>query len=96
MASGSATPHPRMPLADLAMKDALAGADAGKGFPPMIARELFLRLTVVNGEDTEAFLGTQGSIWGTKSDMALAGLGALHAHAMRGRWHDRPLTALPH
>jgi len=97
-----------------------------QGFvPAMIARELFLRLQVVNGaawrnllivafclgfsafyeliewwvallsgEDAEAFLGTQGYVWDTQSDMGLAGLGAVLALAFLWRWHDRQLAAL--
>lgn len=97
-----------------------------QGFvPAMIARELFLRLGVVNGaawrsflivsfclgfsafyelvewwvaelsgDAADAFLGTQGYAWDTQSDMALAGLGAIVALLLLGRWHDRQLAAL--
>ncbi len=43
------------------------------------------------GESAEAFLGTQGDIWDTQSDMALALCGALCALIFLSRWHDRQL-----
>lgn len=97
-----------------------------QGFVPAIAaREVLLRLRVVNGrgwlaflvwcvclaisatyeliewlvaelsqEAAEAFLGTQGYVWDTQSDMAFAGLGALAALALLGRAHDRQIARL--
>jgi len=94
-----------------------------QGFvPAMIARELLIRKSVVNGstwrnlyivcfclalsafyeiiewwvalasgETAEAFLGTQGYIWDTQSDMALALLGALLAIGILSRLHDKQL-----
>lgn len=44
-----------------------------------------------SGESAEAFLGTQGYVWDTQSDMALALLGAVVALVVLGRWHDRQL-----
>ncbi len=38
-----------------------------------------------------AFLGTQGDVWDTQSDMAFAGLGALLALITMRRFHDRQL-----
>jgi len=38
-----------------------------------------------------AFLGTQGYVWDTQSDMAFAGLGAILALLTLRRWHDRQL-----
>jgi putative membrane protein len=43
----------------------------------------------------EAFLGTQGYIWDTQSDMALALLGAILALATLSKQHDRHIQALP-
>lgn len=40
----------------------------------------------------EAFLGTQGYIWDTQSDMLMALIGALTALLVLGRLHDRQLT----
>jgi putative membrane protein len=91
-----------------------------QGFvPALIARELFLRLNVVNGkkwasffavtsalaisafyelvewwtsvltgESAEAFLGTQGYIWDTQSDMLWALIGAGTAVIVFSRYHD--------
>ncbi len=47
-----------------------------------------------SGEDAEAFLGTQGYIWDTQSDMALALLGSIVALLLLSRWHDRQIDAL--
>ncbi len=44
------------------------------------------------GEDAEAFLGTQGYIWDTQSDMAFALVGAICSIVFLSRWHDRQLT----
>lgn len=44
-----------------------------------------------SGTSAEAFLGTQGYVWDTQSDMALALLGAVVALVVLGRWHDRQL-----
>lgn len=96
-----------------------------QGFiPAIIAREIFIRLSVFNskrwrdflivclclaisafyeliewwvalltGEGADAFLGTQGDIWDTQSDMVLALLGAILALLLLGRLHDRQLQA---
>ena len=43
------------------------------------------------GGPAEAFLGTQGYVWDTQSDMALAMIGAISALLLLGRVHDRQL-----
>jgi len=48
-------------------------------------------VAVLSGESAEAFLGTQGYVWDTQSDMALALMGALLALALLGRYHDHQL-----
>ncbi|MCK5812604.1 MAG: DUF2238 domain-containing protein [Cocleimonas sp.] len=48
-------------------------------------------VAIYSGEDAEAFLGTQGYIWDTQSDMAMALLGAIVALPLLSRWHDREL-----
>ena len=95
-----------------------------QGFvPAIIAREIFIRLRVVNGarwraflvvctclaisafyeliewwvallseEAAESFLGTQGYVWDTQSDMLWALSGATLALLLLGRAHDRPLA----
>jgi putative membrane protein len=45
-------------------------------------------------EAAEAFLGTQGYVWDTQSDMGWALFGAVLALALLGRVHDRQLRAL--
>ena len=97
-----------------------------QGFVPvMIAREIFIRKNIVNGnlwmaflsicftlafsafyeliewwvalasgEDAEAFLGTQGYIWDTQSDMGLALLGAIVATLVLSRSHDKQLKSV--
>ena len=97
-----------------------------QGFvPAMLAREILLRLQVVDGnawrnlfivsiclafsafyeliewwvalasgEGAEAFLGTQGYVWDTQSDMALALLGAICSLALLSKLHDTQLASL--
>ena len=48
-------------------------------------------VAVVTGHSAEAFLGTQGYIWDTQSDMAFALVGAVTALLLLSRWHDRQL-----
>ncbi|MCW8891710.1 MAG: DUF2238 domain-containing protein [Deltaproteobacteria bacterium] len=45
----------------------------------------------LSGESAEAFLGTQGYIWDTQSDMALALLGAILSLVFLSKLHDRQL-----
>ena len=45
----------------------------------------------ITGGSAEAFLGTQGYIWDTQSDMALALTGAVVALLLLGGLHDRQL-----
>ena len=52
-------------------------------------------VALLSGEDAEAFLGTQGYVWDTQSDMAWALTGAIVAIVALARWHDRQLEALP-
>ena len=46
------------------------------------------------GESAEAFLGTQGYVWDTQSDMALALSGVLMALLFLGRFHDTQMKKL--
>lgn len=50
---------------------------------------------VLTGAGAEDFLGTQGYVWDTQSDMALCLLGSLLALAFLSRLHDRQMAALP-
>lgn len=97
-----------------------------QGFvPALIAREIFIRKRIVNGngwlnflivcfclafsafyeliewwvalatgEGAEAFLGTQGYVWDTQSDMGLALLGAVVAVVTLSKLHDIQLKKL--
>jgi putative membrane protein len=97
-----------------------------QGFiPALIAREILIRKSVVNGrgwlnflvpciclalsafyefvewwvallsgEAADAFLGTQGYVWDTQSDMALALLGAILALLVLGKFHDRAIEKI--
>jgi len=51
-------------------------------------------VAISTGEDAEAFLGTQGYIWDTQSDMAVALLGAICAILLLARYHDKQLAQL--
>lgn len=48
-------------------------------------------VALLSSEAADSFLGTQGYIWDTQSDMGLALLGALLALALLGKIHDRQL-----
>ncbi|GAA0784054.1 DUF2238 domain-containing protein [Marinobacterium sediminicola] len=97
-----------------------------QGFvPALVARELIIRLQLINGrlwsnffilcfclavsafyeliewwvallseEAAESFLGTQGYVWDTQSDMGWALFGAFLALLLLGRWHDRQIRQL--
>ena len=97
-----------------------------QGFvPAIIAREILVRRSVVNGrgwlnlfvvslclaisalyevvewivaliseEAAASFLGTQGYVWDTQSDMAIALLGAILALALLAKAHDRQIKHL--
>lgn len=49
-------------------------------------------VALLSAEAAEAFLGTQGYVWDTQSDMAWAFIGAVSALAFLGRLHDRELA----
>ncbi len=51
-------------------------------------------VALYSGESAEAFLGTQGYIWDTQSDMFLALIGAIAALVLLSRWHDRQMARL--
>ncbi len=48
-------------------------------------------VALATGEDAEAFLGTQGYMWDTQSDMMYALIGAVAALILLSRLHDRQL-----
>ena len=49
-------------------------------------------VALLSEQAAEAFLGTQGYVWDTQSDMAWALLGAITALLLLGRLHDRQLV----
>ena len=51
-------------------------------------------VALLSGENAEAFLGTQGYVWDTQSDMALALIGSIAALLLLGKLHDRELVSL--
>ena len=51
-------------------------------------------VAVISGTGAEAFLGTQGYVWDTQSDMGFALLGAILALALLGPMHDQQLAPL--
>jgi putative membrane protein len=51
-------------------------------------------VALLSQEAAEAFLGTQGYIWDTQSDMAWALFGAMLALVLLSRIHDRQLSRL--
>jgi len=51
-------------------------------------------VAILSDEAAEAFLGTQGYIWDTQSDMMYALVGAIAALAMSSRIHDRQITTI--
>lgn len=98
-----------------------------QGFvPALVAREILIRGTHINGrrmtaflcvcialaisavyemiewaaalwmgQGADEFLGTQGDVWDTQSDMFMALLGASLAIGLFAAWHDRQLARLP-
>ena len=48
-------------------------------------------VALLSDEAADSFLGTQGYVWDTQSDMGLALLGAVLALATLGRYHDKQM-----
>ena len=51
-------------------------------------------VAVATGEAAEAFLGTQGYVWDTQSDILMALIGATTALLTLARWQDRQIESL--
>ena len=51
-------------------------------------------VALISGQGAEAFLGTQGYIWDTQSDMMYALIGAVMALLVLGKLHDKQLASL--
>jgi putative membrane protein len=48
-------------------------------------------VAVNTGESADAFLGTQGYVWDTQSDMLFATIGAITALLLFSHFHDKQL-----
>ncbi len=53
-------------------------------------------VAVATGDSAEAFLGTQGYVWDTQSDMALALAGAVASLLLLAKLHDKQLLSRSH
>lgn len=53
-------------------------------------------VAIYSKEDAEAFLGTQGYIWDTQSDMFMALIGSILALILLNKYHDKQLAKLQH
>lgn len=51
-------------------------------------------VAILSGEDAVAFLGTQGYIWDTQSDMGWALLGSIIALILLSKFHDKQIAEL--
>ncbi|MFZ1231641.1 MAG: DUF2238 domain-containing protein [Thiofilum sp.] len=51
-------------------------------------------VAIATGDSAEAFLGTQGYVWDTQSDMALAWIGAMLALVTLSKVHDQQIQRL--
>ncbi|GHF02291.1 hypothetical protein GCM10011501_34590 [Thalassotalea profundi] len=51
-------------------------------------------VALASGEDAEAFLGTQGYVWDTQSDMGIALLGAICSLLILSKIHNQQLKYL--
>jgi putative membrane protein len=51
-------------------------------------------VAVLSGSKGDSFLGTQGDVWDTQKDMALAFIGAIAAQLVLGKLHDRQLRRI--
>ncbi len=52
-------------------------------------------VALLSSQAAESFLGTQGYVWDTQSDMLMALMGAMAALLLLSHWHDRQLARLP-
>jgi putative membrane protein len=51
-------------------------------------------VAVASGQSAEAFLGTQGDVWDTQSDMLFATIGAICMVVLFARWQDRRIKKI--
>lgn len=50
-------------------------------------------VSILTGESADAFLGTQGYVWDTQSDMLYATIGAITALVVLSKMHDKQLRS---
>ncbi len=48
-------------------------------------------VAIISGASADAFLGMQGDMWDTQTDMACALIGAIVAQTVFAKWHDRQI-----
>lgn len=51
-------------------------------------------VAIVSGQSAESFLGTQGYVWDTQSDMLYATIGASSMVLLFAKWHDSQMDKL--
>lgn len=51
-------------------------------------------VALLAGQGADEFLGTQGYVWDTQSDMLMALIGAITVLVLLGSWHDRQMEKL--
>ena len=51
-------------------------------------------VALLSGEDADAFLGSQGYVWDTQSDMFLALIGSVVALLLLSHWHNKQLIQI--
>lgn len=51
-------------------------------------------VALLSGEDAESFLGTQGYVWDTQSDMFLCLIGSVMALVLLSYWHDKQIKEI--
>jgi putative membrane protein len=51
-------------------------------------------VAIVSGQSAESFLGTQGYVWDTQSDMLYAMIGALCMIIFLSRFHDKQIDKI--
>lgn len=95
---------PAMVAREILVRNAVINAAAWRNFFIVcfcLAFSAFYELiewwvALLSGEGAEDFLGTQGYVWDTQSDMGWALFGAIVALVILGRWHDSQLKTLEH
>lgn len=53
-------------------------------------------VAIVSGQSAESFLGTQGYVWDTQSDMLFALIGSVCTVILMARIHDKQIATLQH